>query len=145
MADNFHDQKTLRIFKWLEAYYPGASIIQTGDQFSRVDAMIVAHSPWMPPTLKAIYEVKTRSTLPDQHSEYSIANNKVEMMQQLTFGLQTKGSLIVCFADDSLYRWRIAEKGELVTKGRVVPSKNGPIRYLPNSEREYLGQLPKAG
>lgn len=140
----FHDQKTARIFKWLEAYFPGASIVQTGDAYSRVDAMIVTHSPWEPPTLKAIYEIKTRNTLPDQHNEYSIGEHKIQAMQQLTMGLQTSGSLIVCFSDDSLYRWRIAEKGEVVTKGKVIPSKNGPIRYLPNAEREYLGKLPTA-
>lgn len=144
MGTQFHDDKTLRVLKWLEVYYPGASIIQTGHQFSRVDAMIVTHSPWEPPTLRAIYEIKTRSTMPDQHLEYSIADTKIEAIRLITEGLQTKGSLIVCFADDSLYRWPVAERGQLVTKGPVRPSKNGPIRYLPNTEREYLGQLPKA-
>lgn len=142
MANQFHDTKTLQILKWLEVYYPGASIIQMGHHYSRVDAMIVTHSPWEPPTLQALYEVKTRSTMPDQHSEYSIEEPKIQAIRHLTEGLQTRGNLIVCFADDSLYRWRVAECGRFITKGSVRDSRNGPIRYLPNSEREYLGKLP---
>lgn len=144
MLISSHDDKTRRIFRFLEVRWPTAQVIEAGGYYSRVDAMVVAPGPGGFPTLQALYEIKTRNTLPDDHAEYSIANNKIEAMQHLTLGLQTKGSLIVCFSDDSLYRWRIADRGELLTRGAVIPSKNGPIRYLPSSEREYLGHLPAA-
>lgn len=138
-----HDEKTMRVFKWLEVKYPGLAFVLTAGQYSRVDGLAV-HLGLGGNTMAGIYEAKCRNTLPDQHTEYLIDEAKIEAICRLSHLLQTDAYLVVCFADGSIYRWKIAERGWLIPEEKKGSLNGKPVIYLPNQGRELLGYLPDA-